>query len=53
MNLTGTGYQFDKTNAYKRMKQNNDGKCYFLIMYLMKTVIKIIDIIFLKVNYFL
>ena len=31
MNFRGTVYRFDKTNDYKRMKQNNDGKCLFLI----------------------
>ena len=31
MNLRGTFYRFDKTNDYKRMKQNNEGKCLFLI----------------------
>ena len=31
MKLRGTVYRFDKTNDYKRMKQNNDGKCLFLI----------------------
>ena len=31
MNLRGTVYRFDKTNDYKRIKQNNDGKCLFLI----------------------
>ena len=31
MKLRGTIYRFDKTNDYKRMKQNNDGKCLFLI----------------------
>ena len=31
MKLRGTVYRFDKTNDYKRLKQNNDGKCLFLI----------------------
>ena len=31
MDLRGMGYRFDKTNAYKRMKWSNDGKCLFLI----------------------
>ena len=31
MNLRGTGYRFDETDDYKRMKRNNDGKCIFLI----------------------
>ena len=31
MNLRGTVHRFDKTNVYKIMKQNNDGKCLFLI----------------------
>ena len=26
MNLRGTGYRFDKTNDYKRIKKNNAGK---------------------------
>ena len=32
MKLRGTIYRFDKTNDYKRMKQNNDSKCLFLII---------------------
>ena len=31
MNLRGSVYRFDKTNDYKRIKQNNDGWCLFLI----------------------
>ena len=31
MSLRGTVYRFDKTNEYKRMKRNNDGKRLFLI----------------------
>ena len=31
MYLRGTVYRYDKTNDYKRMKPNNDGKCSFLI----------------------
>ena len=30
MNLRGTGYRFAKANAYKRIKQNNDGKHFFI-----------------------
>ena len=29
--LRGAVYRFDETNDYKRMKQNNDGKCSFFI----------------------
>ena len=29
MNLRGTGYPFDKTNDYKRMKQNKSKKYVF------------------------
>ena len=29
MNLRGTGYPFDKTNDYKRMKQNNGKRWFF------------------------
>ena len=32
VNLRGTGLRFDKTNAYKTMKQNNDGMRLFLIL---------------------
>ena len=31
MKLRGAVYRFDKTNDYKRMKPNNDGKCSILI----------------------
>ena len=31
INLRGMVYRFDKTNDYKGMKQNNDGRCLFLI----------------------
>ena len=31
MNLRGTGYRFDKTNDYTRLKGINYGKCLFLI----------------------
>ena len=31
MSLCGTVHRFDKTNNYKRIKRNNDGKCLFLI----------------------
>ena len=45
-------YCFDKTNYYKRMKQNNDGKFLFLIT-TKNCNVKIIDNNFSKVNYFL
>ena len=30
MNLRGTGYPFDKTYDYKRTKQNNGKRCFFI-----------------------
>ena len=48
MNVRGTGYRFDKTNEYKRMKQNNDAK----FDNVMKNCnVKIIGNIFSNVNY--
>ena len=32
MDLCGMGYRFDKTNNYKRIKRNNDGKCWLMKM---------------------
>ena len=52
ISLRGTIYRFDKTNDYKRMKRNSDGKCLFLITQ-WKSNVKINDNIFSKVNYFL
>ena len=46
MNLRGTGYRFDKTNYYKRMKRNNDGKCLFLITQWKTIMSKIMTTIF-------
>ena len=42
MNLRGTSYRFDKTNDYKRMKRNNDGKCLFLITQWKPVMLKIL-----------
>ena len=47
MTLRGTVYRYDKTSACKRMKQNNDGKCLFLITQ-WKTNVKINDNIFFE-----
>ena len=32
INLRGTVIRFDKTNDYKRIKRNNDGKCFYSAM---------------------
>ena len=48
MNLRGTGYHFDKTNDYKRMKRNNDGKCVFFDNAMKNCNVKIIDNIFFE-----
>ena len=51
MNLRGTGYRFDKTNYYKRMKRNNDDKCSFLITQWKTVILKLITF-FSKVIFF-
>ena len=51
MTLRGTVYRYDKTSAFKRMKQNNDGKCLFFIT--MKNCnVKIDDNIFFECGLF-
>ena len=46
MKLRGTVYRFDETNYYKRMKQNNDGKCLFFYNTMKNCNVKINDNIF-------